>query len=103
MKPQFQHDCDKCEFLGSFDYQGCLVDGSIADFTADLYVCRGVRNLGRGKDDTLIARLSDEGSDYCSGWPEQYVLKVNEPIEELSTHGPAMIEAYKRWSKAQIR
>lgn len=48
-KPKFTHDCSNCEFLGTFK-------------DIDLYSCN------RGKQiDTVIARFSSAGSDYCSG------------------------------------
>jgi len=97
MKPLYRHDCDKCEFLGSFSYNGVVTDDSVECFIADLYVCPG----GPHSDDTLIARLSDICSDYCSGYPSTYRDKVGKSISELSTHGPAIAEAYKRWSKNQ--
>lgn len=48
--PLYTHDCDKCVFLGSYDEK-------------DMYYCpqEGL--------DTVIARFSDEGSDYISGLP----------------------------------
>lgn len=46
MKPKFQHDCESCEFLGHF-------------YDHDVYRC--------GK--SLVARYSDEGSEYSS-WPK---------------------------------
>jgi len=52
VKPQFEHDCDACEFLGIFtDDNGRKVDG---------YCC------GHGDDMDLVARHSDEPSDYGS-------------------------------------
>jgi NCAIR mutase (PurE)-related protein len=49
MSARYEHDCDRCTFLGEH--------GAV-----DLYVC--ARN---GAADTVIARRSDEGSDYSSG------------------------------------
>jgi hypothetical protein len=43
-QPRYVHDCDGCTFLGQFEEY-------------DLYAC----------DNTVIARRSDEGSDYKSG------------------------------------
>lgn len=45
----FRHDCEHCVFLGVFE-------------TADLYYC-----LEQGDTPTVLARFSDEGSDYKSG------------------------------------
>ena len=49
--PLFRHDCDHCEFLGT--YHGM-----------DHYRCRAMGTAPLG--DTLIARRSDKGSDYSS-------------------------------------
>jgi hypothetical protein len=52
ISPQFLHDCQNCEFLGRAE---------INLIKADIYFCKcGIR---RG---TLIARLSDQDSDYIS-------------------------------------
>lgn len=45
--PRYEHNCDSCHFLGKHE-------------DADLYACVG-------KNPTVIARTSDEGSDYTSG------------------------------------
>lgn len=50
MKPQFEHDCDNCEFLGHV---------IINDEGADLYYC--------AREPTVIARRSSDGPDYSSG------------------------------------
>ena len=48
--PIYEHDCDKCVFLGNYDGH-------------DLYYCpAGVRG-------TVIARFSGGGPDYSSGLP----------------------------------
>jgi len=47
--PRYEHDCTSCIFLGQSG-------------KADLYACQV-----RGRVDTVIARYSDEGSDYSSG------------------------------------
>lgn len=46
--PRYEHDCESCYFLGQHE-------------DADLYACC------MGKTATVIARTSDEGSDYTSG------------------------------------
>lgn len=50
MKPNYKHDCNVCQFLGA-----TILDGK----TFDLYYCAG--------EPTVIARWSDEGSEYASG------------------------------------
>lgn len=52
-KPQWKHDCTKCRFLGQTIGGKRLVD---------LYVCESVLE----NDATLIARYSDEDSDYAA-------------------------------------
>jgi len=47
MKPQWKHDCTACTFIGAM---------FMHNKTADWYVC----------GDTVLARMSDEGSDYWS-------------------------------------
>lgn len=53
-KPRFQHDCDRCVFLGAFSEE---------NHNCDLYFC----SQG-GLGPTLLARYSDKGPDYVSGW-----------------------------------
>jgi hypothetical protein len=52
----FEHDCDRCDFLGSYRDS----DGRDCDL---YYADHG------GTPDTVIARYSNEGSDYMSGMP----------------------------------
>lgn len=53
-KPQFKHDCNDCKFLGRYT--------TPSGVACDLYFCpQG------GRIPTVIARYSDEGSDYNSG------------------------------------
>ena len=47
MNPKWTHHCEDCKFLGSMHLQ---------EDTADWYEC----------NETILARLSDEGSDYWS-------------------------------------
>jgi hypothetical protein len=46
-QPKYDHDCDRCQFLGTFDGH-------------DLYYCPG-------GGPTIIARYSSDGPDYSSG------------------------------------
>lgn len=50
-KPLYEHDCENCQFLGSFN-------------GVDLYYCP--RQAIDGSP-TVIARFSSEGPDYASG------------------------------------
>jgi len=47
MKPKWKHDCTACTFIGAM---------FMHNKTADWYVC----------NDTVIARMSDDGPDYWS-------------------------------------
>ena len=58
-KPLFEHDCPHCTFLGTID-----INFTESIEKGDVYIC----------DDTLIFRLSDEGSDYYSRTLE-YIYK----------------------------
>lgn len=64
MKPKFQHDCENCEFLGHFHDH-------------DVYKCGQ-----SGK--SLVARFSDEGSEYAS-WPRAIFVDMlgNEDWSEI--------------------
>lgn len=48
-RPRYVHDCSKCTFLGCYD-------------EADLYFCKA-----QCTGETVLARFSDEGSNYQSG------------------------------------
>jgi len=67
-KPLFEHDCDRCIFLGSH---------TIEETQADLY--------WHDKDPTVIARYSSEPSDYSSGI-----------CFAFGEHSPFLKEAYIR-------
>lgn len=55
-QPKHQHDSKCCKFVGRYE-----------ETDADLYFCNQ-----NGVIPTLIARHSDEGSDYTSGWRLKY-------------------------------
>lgn len=54
-EPHFKHDCVDCRFLGH--YVG-----------RDLYVCGEPEKESSSISGTVIARWSDAGCDYSSGW-----------------------------------
>jgi len=73
-RPTFQHDCDECVFLGRYQSSGTqdipldiphvgrvTKRAPIPEEDCDLYYCE------IGPMPTVIARYSDEGSDYKSG------------------------------------
>lgn len=53
-RPQFQHDCDKCQFLGRYECRDYYDEWE----RYDLYQCEGK---------TVIARFGDDGPDFSSG------------------------------------
>ncbi len=91
MNPFYEHDCDKCVYLGSLDRSVRVYphytssdasEGDGTEYTSnvqkaycfnetkeiDLYFCKqGRRYASKGPFDTVSARYSDEGSDYVSG------------------------------------
>jgi hypothetical protein len=59
-EPRYQHDCDKCHFLGQ-------------DAENDLYFCP------RGGIPTVVARFGDGDDDFVSGYNQAALL---EPLAE---------------------
>lgn len=75
-RPQFQHDCDKCLFLGHYD-------------GFDVYICIASNN----GDGSIIARHGDDGPDYAST-----PIKLLERI--LSNPECAEVDYVQAWIKA---
>jgi hypothetical protein len=71
--PQYKHDCETCVFLGRFTDNSTYTGG--VDREYDLYYHQGTIET------TVVARFSDEGSDYSSG---------------LFGFNPARVEAARR-------
>jgi hypothetical protein len=65
-QPRYQHDCDKCQFLGQ-------------DAKHDLYFCP------QGGRPTVIARYGDEGHEYMSGLFSAHI----EPLDEAKKRAVA--------------
>jgi hypothetical protein len=76
-KPQFQHDCDSCDFLGCH-----------GEF--DLYCCPQAL-FGP----SLIARYGNDGPEYCS--MSKNVLKKFHTVSEPSSDLLALKEALWRF------
>ncbi len=77
--PLYKHDCSKCEFLGSYRFIG---DGY------DLYFCP------QHGFPTLLARWSDDGPDYLSGFSfGEHMALSDDPDERQHP----MAEAYFRY------
>jgi|GEM_PF-2231443 len=62
MTPKYEHDCEKCEYLGTF-------------FDYDVYLCREDRHRGG----TIIARYDDEGPDYYSSSVAPLMRQLSDP------------------------
>lgn len=71
MKPRYEHNCDRCEFLGHL-------------LGHDLYYCEQGSDLP-----TIVARYGNEGPDYASGervritgvgWEHQLVLELPDAV-----------------------
>ena len=61
MTKKYQHDCDRCTFLGTYSGHYTHSDGSVGrECTWDLYYC-GTHTTG-----TLLCRYGNEGHEYCS-------------------------------------
>lgn len=72
-KPQFEHDCNACKFLGRAEH-----------FPADLYFCP------QGNIPTIIARFSSDPSDYSSGMEFGKVFN-----EDLRLQNEPLAQAYR--------
>lgn len=79
MKPRFQHDCDKCIFLGCYS---CPIFGDCDLYYAD----------HGGMPDTLIARYGDECSAYTSGMVLIGVIPAITEAARLATERGLMAE-----------
>jgi hypothetical protein len=80
-QPLYEHDCDNCAYLGQFKQ---------SDLRAlDLYV-------HPGKETTVIARFSSEGSDYSSGLDFAYSAQIKNDATS------PLLEAKKRAVKAGL-
>ena len=67
-KPQFDHDCKDCTFLGRHEGQSAF-GGSSGKY--DLYFCPQY-----GMSHTVIARFGNGGPDYLSGLLASYYEPV---------------------------
>ena len=81
MKPLYQHDCNSCTFLGSVEgreHPAEFMQPADPIKKADLYVCGAHEHL------TVIARFSDELSDYSSGVPFAFLDDPNLFLKEVA-------------------
>ena len=93
VKPRWEHDCQRCQFLGRYDFAGPLSDDTTEACQADLYYCEG--SLGG----SLIGRMSSRDSDYAST-PLSLVIRDEERMRaQPATHTPAILEALRRVRK----
>lgn len=93
MKHLFTHDCDRCVLVGSITYPAPMWNGQVKTQSmrrADLYCCP---EQALGAD--IIARFSDEGSDYSSmpaSMIRDHFLSLGN--KEYATSTPALIAGY---------
>jgi hypothetical protein len=52
----YQHNCDNCRALGTFEHEEARGEGDVGIRTYDLYTC----------GDSVIARFGDDGPEYVS-------------------------------------
>lgn len=62
----FEHDCERCIFLGSWTGAPYGAEGNDKCRRFDLYVCKNKRSPNL---DSWIARWGSEGSEYFSSHP----------------------------------
>lgn len=96
-KPQFRHDCEKCDFLGRYVFEGPLRGAAPAHVWVDLYACGEGPVMGP----SLICRMSDEGSNYCSMAASVMVPSLESMRAQPSTHSPGIVEAFDRARKTE--
>lgn len=75
-KPIYMHDCTKCVFLGTHEYEGVQYD---------LYTCDQGRNWP-----TVLARFSSDGPDYLSGLAVAKAIE-KAPFNEAELQHPLVI------------
>ncbi len=68
MKPVFQHDCTKCQYIGT-------TSGPDRDW----YICES--SMGR----TILAREGDDGPEYWSSPVEDISTRWHKPIGHFGT------------------
>jgi hypothetical protein len=90
--PRHDHDCNHCIFLGQFDHDGPLSDGTTEHLECDLYWCPE-QILGG----SLIARHSSEGPEYTSSPVDLVIAHEKWMIEQPSTTSAGLIEALRRY------
>lgn len=74
-EPQYEHDCNACKFLGTYTFQE---EGYTYMGTTDLYYCA---NKEHPSLSSLLARYSDEASEYTSSHPPEAFAKGYEAPE----------------------
>ena len=89
-EPKFEHDCERCRFLGRHTYDASYTDGS-RPLVVDLYHCAGTFATFGG---SVIARYGDDGHKYASipvGMVQQLI-----DSGARATYSPALVEAHRR-------
>lgn len=94
-EPQYQHDCDACQFLGRYAQKVVYVNGDQELMSFDLYFCKGAAASSLGG--TIIARHASKGSEYSSMPRDVFKSLMDRVGEGLhSTFYPALKEAFER-------
>ncbi len=86
--PKFQHDCDKCKYLGSIRYLAPMAEPYPPKMKyAELYFCPAEIT-----GPTVIARFGSQGPHYASTMVS--ILQRDLHAINQSTSGPALVAAY---------
>ncbi len=99
-KPRYDHDCKSCVFLGPYNYDGPLSDGTTEKFYADLWYCPE-SFMAPSLGPSLIARHSSEGSDYASMPYDIFVSHEASMRARPATHTHGLLEALDRYRKVK--
>ena len=86
--PRFQHDCDRCKYLGSLRYLAPMASPHPPKMKyAELYFCPA-----EVSGPSVIARFGSVGPDYASSLASLVARDVHNINQ--STSGPALVTAY---------
>lgn len=74
-EPIHTHDCDRCKFVGSKPLKHLTGDSDNDQTLIDIYICED----SDGDGFTVVARQSNEGSDYFSLSSDILLFVANSP------------------------
>ena len=91
--PRFRHDCDRCVYLGRFDYH---VRGRF--YRHDLYWCA---SLSLDSLASFIARFGDDGPEYRSSHPPEAFCVDYDPsaMERVTLARAIEVGLYRPWER----